>query len=166
MSNNQYEIPQSFTASVERPFEPIGVRTLVSQLYDRNNQRLTDAQVAEMQINPQPTINPNARLEKFNEEANAQLAAESENQKVYNLSYRDVAARTTSTVHDILDDLVKFNPADGIRGFLHIFIQSDRLVYVGIIIIIVTLAIMLFRSSDSTPSIAANSGGGCCCRNH
>lgn len=160
-------IPQSFTASVDRPFEPLGVRTLISQLYDRNDQRLTDAQIAELLTNPQPTANPNARIEQLTEEANADAAIESESQKIYNLSPSDLATRTTSTVHDILDDLVNYNPQDGIRGFLHIFIQSDRLVYVGIIVIIITLAIMLFRASDSSPSPRMTGGGhGCCCRNH
>jgi hypothetical protein len=142
------DIPKSFTASVDRPFEPIGVRELTTQLYNRNNQRLTDEQIQAIIDNPQPPKDPNERIKKMSNDANIEALAEYEEEKVYNLSIRELARRTTNTVHDILDDLVNFNPDDGIRGFIQIFIQSDRLVYIGGLIIIFTLLVMLMKTSD------------------
>lgn len=153
-------IPTSFTASVDRPFDPIGVRDLTAQLYDRNNQHLTDEQVQAIVQNPQPSVNPRARLEQLNANANADAQINYENQKIYNLSFRDLAVRLTNTIHDILDDLVNFNTADGLRGFIQIFTQSDRLMYAGIIIIIVTVAIMFFRTGDTIGETVPKRGGG------
>lgn len=170
MSSNG--IPTSFTASVDRPFDPIGVRDLTAQLYDRNNQRLTDAQVQSLVENPQPSINPRARLDAFNAEANAAEHSDYEDQKIYNLGFRDLAARMTNTVHDILDDLVNFNSADGLRGLIQIFTRSDRLMYIGIIIILITIAIMFFRTGDSVGSGSGTQRGGggggghYCCHRH
>lgn len=138
-------IPSSFTTSVDRPFEPVGVRDLTEQLYDRNNERLTDEQIQSMLNNPQPAPNPNARIDRMTREANAELSAEFESEKIYNLSVSEVAKRTTKAVHDILDDVVTFNVADGPRGFIQIFIQSDRLMYVGIIVIVITMLLMLLK---------------------
>lgn len=145
-------IPKSFTPSVDRPFEPVGIRDLNAQLYDHNNARLTDAQVQQLINNPPPTPDPNQRINKLSATENAKLQAEYESEKIYNLSLADLAKRTTSTFHDILDDIVTFDPKDGIRGFLQIFIQSDRLMYVGIVIIALTLLIMLFKTRDTATS--------------
>jgi len=151
MSRNvtvQTNIPKSFTPSVDRPFEPIGVRDLSAPAFDRNNQRLTDQQVKELVTNPQPPANPNERLNTLSAADNRQNQAEFESEKIYNLSLAQLAARTTNTVHDVLDDLVNFNPQDGVRGMLQIFIQSDRLMYVGIIVVVFTLLMLLFKSRD------------------
>lgn len=152
----QDDIPSSFTASVDRPFEPIGVRELTTQLFDRNNQRLTDEQIQEIITNPQPPNDPDERIKRLSAEANAESQAEFQEEKIYNLSFREIANRTTNTVHNILDDLVNFNPADGVRGFIHIFTISDRLMYVGIIVIAFTLLIMLLKSGEGRKA-----GGGC-----
>jgi len=154
------DIPKSFTASVDRPFEPIGVRELTTQLYDRNNQRLSDEQVQAIIDNPQPPKDPNERIKKMSDQANVAALAEFEEEKVYNLSLRGLARRTTNTVHDILDDLVNFNPADGVRGFIQIFIQSDRLMYIGGLIIIFTLLVMLMKTGDRGAIGNSGSGGG------
>lgn len=159
-------IPKSFTASVDRPFEPVGVRELTSQLYDRNNQRLTDEQVQALITNPQPPKDQFARIKSMSDEANAENLAEFEEEKVYNLSLRELARRTTNTVHDILDDLVNFNPSDGVRGFIQIFIQSDRLIYVGGIIVAFTLLVMLMRTGDTTSSKGGGGASGVCHHHH
>ena len=150
-------IPKSFTASVDRPFEPIGVRDLLSKQFDRNNQRLTDEQVQAIINNPQPPKDPNERIKGMSDGANVDALAEYEEEKVYNLSVRELARRTTNTVHDILDDLVNFNPQDGVRGFIQIFIQSDRLMYVGGIVIVFALLVMLMKTGDRG---SGNRGGG------
>ncbi len=144
------DIPKSFTPSVDRPFEPVGIRDLNAQLFNRNNESLSDAQVQELITNPPPPPNPNQRLIELSDAENKKLQAEFESEKIYNLSLLDLSKRTTTTVHDIIDDLVNFNPADGIRGFVQIFIQSDRLMYIGIIVLCITLLLMLFKSSDTT----------------
>ncbi len=144
----QSDIPKSFTASVDRPFDPVGIRDLTTQLFDRNNQHLSDEQVQEVIKNPQPPADPNARIKQFSQDANTAANAEFEQEKIYNLSLKQLANRTTTTVHDILDDLVNFNPSDGARGFIQIFAQSDRLVYLGLIIITFTMLIMLLKSGD------------------
>lgn len=142
-------IPKSFTPSVDRPFEPVGIRDLNAQLYNRNNERLSDAQVQQLINNPPPPPDPNVRIKELSKDENARLQAEFESEKVYNLSLFELAKRTTTTVHDILDDIVTFNPSDGIRGFIQIFTQSDRLMYIGIIVIVMTLLILLFKSRDN-----------------
>ena len=159
------DIPKSFTASVDRPFEPIGVRELTTQLFDRNNQRLTDEQVKQIINNPQPPKDPNQRIKTMSDEAKVEALAEFEEEKVYNLSLRELARKTTNTVHDILDDLVNFNPADGFRGFIQIFIQSDRLMYIGGIIVVFTLLVMLMRMGDSGGS-SSNSARGPAVHHH
>lgn len=151
MSKNvtvQQNIPKSFTPSVDRPFEPIGVRDLNTPGYDRNNQRLTDQQVKDMITNPPPPKDPNERLNTLSAADNKKNQAEFESEKIYNLSLSQLATRTTNTVHDVLDDLVNFNPQDGVRGMLQIFTQSDRLMYIGIIVVIFTILMLLFKSKD------------------
>jgi hypothetical protein len=151
MSKNvtvQQNIPKSFTPSVDRPFEPIGVRDLNTPGYDRNNQRLTDQQVKDMITNPAPPKDPNERLNTLSAADNKKNQAEFESEKIYNLSLSQLATRTTTTVHDVLDDLVNFNPQDGVRGMLQIFTQSDRLMYIGIIVVIFTILMLLFKSKD------------------
>lgn len=143
-------IPKSFTPSVDRPFEPVGVRDLNAQLFNRNNERLSDAQVQQLITNPPAKPDPNARVNELSAQENARLQREFESEKVYNLSLAQLAKRTTSTVHDIMDDIVNFNPSDGIRGFLQIFTQSDRLMYIGIIVIALTMLIMLFKTKDNS----------------
>lgn len=162
------DIPKSFTASVDRPFDPVSVRLLTTQLYDRNNQRLSDEQVKAIIDNPQPG-NPNARIEKLNADANASAITQATNENVYNLTFKEIGSRLANTVHDILDDLVNFNMADGIRGFINIFTQSDRLIFVGMIIILITIAVMFFRTGDLASGANASGsigGGGCCCNKH
>jgi hypothetical protein len=155
-------IPSSFTASVDRPFDPIGIRDLDAQLFNRDNQRLTDAQVEELVQNP-PSASTNNRLEAMNAQAND--STNFGNQKIYNMGFREVAIRLTNTIHDILDDLVNFNRADGIRGLLSIFTQSDRLMYLGLMVVVITIGMMLFRTSDAVPTVPIR-GGGCCYHNH
>jgi hypothetical protein len=151
MSRNvtvQQDIPISFTTSVDRPFDPIGIRDLSAPGYDRNNQRLSDQQVEDLIKNPPPIKDPNERLNTLSKGDNDKKQAEFESEKIYNLSLSQLASRTTKTVHDVLDDLVNFNPQDGIRGMLQIFTQSDRLMYIGIIVIVFTILILLFKSKD------------------
>lgn len=159
------DVPKSFTASVDRPFDPVSVRLLTSQLFDRNNQRLSDAQVQEMVLNPPPAPNRDERINKMSAEANAAAANTYESEKLYNMTVRDIGARLANTVHNILDDLVNYNTADGVEGFISIFTKSDRLMFVGIVVILITLAAILFRSGDlATGSCRASnlSPNGCC----
>lgn len=159
------DVPKSFTASVDRPFDPVSVRLLTTQLFDRNNQRLSDAQVQELTLNPPPAPNRDERINKMSAEANAAAANTYESEKLYNMTVRDIGARLANTVHNILDDLVNYNTADGVEGFISIFTKSDRLMFVGIVVILITLAAILFRSGDlATGSCRASnlSPNGCC----
>lgn len=159
------DVPRSFTASIDRPFDPVSVRLLTTQLFDRNNQRLSEAQVQELTLNPPPAPNRDERIKKLSDEANAAAANTYESEKLYNMSVRDIGARLANTVHNILDDLVNYNTADGVEGFISIFTKSDRLMFVGIVVILITLAAILFRSGDlaSGSCRASNlSANGCC----
>ena len=118
-------------------------------------------QVQQLINNPQLPTDPNKRIKGLSDDANAGALAEFEEEKVYNLSVRELARRTTNAVHDILDDLVNFNPRDGVRGFIQIFIQSDRLMYVGGIIIAFALLVMLMKTSDRGGGGGGKGGGGC-----
>ena len=46
-----------------------------------------------------------------------------------------------------MDDILDYNPDDGVRGFVHIFTQSDRLMYIGILVIVFTIVLLLIKAS-------------------
>jgi hypothetical protein len=141
-------IPSSFTPSVDRPFEPIGVRTtnLDEINAGRSNERLTDEQVKALIANPQLT--KSTRLQDMSKEANDARTAEDEDIKIYNLSVKDIAYRTSDTVHNIMDDMLDYNTQDGVRGFLTIFTRADRLIYIGILVIVFTIIMLLIKTTD------------------
>ena len=145
------EIPRSYTSSVDRPFEPVGIRWNheQEQLNRRpaEERRLTDEEVQELIRNP--TIKPGGeRIKKLTKEANEKREKEFEDVKIYNLSMKEIGERTTTTVHKVLDDMLMYDPADGMAGFLHIFTKEDRLMYMGILMIAFTIIIMLIKTSD------------------
>lgn len=142
------DIPQSFTASVDRPFDPIGKRDLYNAQFDRNNQRLTQEEIRQLLDAPPSSPEP-TRAEKMTKEANTKTMAEFESLKFYNLSIKEILFRTSDVVHMIIDDLLDFDPRDGIRGFLDIFTKGDRLVYMGLITMIVGLFVLLIRTTES-----------------
>ena len=141
-------IPSSFTPSVDRPFDPIGVRwaNLDENITPRGNERLNDAQIKEIIDNPQ--ITESTRLQRLTNEANAAREKEMDEDKIYNMTVKDLAFRTSDTVHHILDDIVIYNADDGMRGFIHIFTKSDRMIYIGIIIIVFTILLLLIKTTD------------------
>lgn len=140
-------IPSSFTTSVDRPFDPVGVRWLheQDQIAGRNNERLSDEQVKA--LIKDPMITQSTRLKDLTDEENKRREQEFQQVKIYNLSVKDIAYRTSDTVHDIMDDVLGFNPDDGARGFIHIFTKSDRLMYIGIIVIIFTIILLLIKTT-------------------
>lgn len=142
------DIPSSFTQSVERPFEPIGKRNLYERemIGERSNERLTDEQVQQIVENPQ--ITESTRLQRLTEQANKARELEMEEEKIYNMSIKDLAFRTSDTVHNVIDDMLLYDPEDGLRGFIHIFTKSDRLIYVGIIILAFTILLAIIKSTD------------------
>lgn len=154
MSNNvspiieDSSIPSSFTPSVDRPFDPVGVRWMHEQemLAGRNNERLSDEQIKALIENP--TITKSTRLRDLTEEENKRRMEEQESVKVYNLSVKDLAFRTSDTVHAVMDDMLDFNPDDGVRGFIDIFTRSDRLMYIGILVCIFTIILLLIKTTD------------------
>ena len=141
-------IPSSFTPSVDRPFDPIGTRweNLDENITPHGNERLSDAQIKEIIENPQITVS--TRLQRLTDEANKAREKEMEEEKIYNMTVKDLAFRTSDTVHEILDDIVSYNADDGMRGVVHIFTKSDRLIYVGIIIIVFTILLLLIKTTD------------------
>lgn len=141
-------IPSSFTPSVDRPFDPVGVRWMHEQEMQagRNNERLSDEQVKQLIENPE--ITKSTRLQDLTDEENKRRQQETEEIKIYNLSVKDIAQRTSTTVHDIMDDVLDYNPDDGVRGFIHIFTRSDRLMYIGILTILLTIVLLLIKTSD------------------
>jgi chromatin segregation and condensation protein Rec8/ScpA/Scc1 (kleisin family) len=141
-------IPNSFTPSVDRPFDPVGVRWMHEQEMQagRNNERLSDEQMKELIENPE--ITKSTRLRDMTEAENRRRMMEHEEVKIYNLSVKDIAHRTSDTVHDIMDDMLDFNPNDGVRGFVHIFTRSDRLMYIGVLVIIFTIILLLIKTTD------------------
>jgi hypothetical protein len=139
------DIPKSYTASPDRPFEMVGVRDQYLKLFDRNNATLTDEQVKELAN--QPLFKKDtSRLSTLSEEANAKRKQEYEEQKFYKMSLQDLSYRVSDSWHDILDDILLFDKNDGIRGFLDIFIASDRLVYIGITLFVFTILVLMIRS--------------------
>lgn len=141
-------IPSSFTPSVDRPFDPIGVRWLHEQEMQagRNNERLTDEQVKQLIENPE--ITKSTRLQDLTNEENKRREMENEEIKIYNLTVKDIAYRTSDTVHNVMDDMLDYNPDDGVRGFVHIFTKSDRLMYMGILVVVFTIILLLIKTSD------------------
>ena len=141
-------IPSSFTPSVDRPFDPVGVRWMHEQDMNagRNNERLTDEQVQELIKNPE--ITKSTRLKDLTDAENIRRIKEQEEIKIYNMTVKDIAYRTSDTVHNVMDDMLDFNPNDGVRGFLHIFTRSDRLMYMGILLVIFTVILLLIKTTD------------------
>ena len=142
-------IPKSFTISVDRPFEPIGIK----QLYDQRlkpvdqSERLTDEQMIALTKNP--IIEPNnERLQNLTNQANEKRLQDVKDVKIYNLSIKEIGVKTSSALHSILDDMLLYNPQDGVKGIIHIFTKEDRLMYVGITVIAFTIILMLIKTSD------------------
>ena len=142
-------IPTSFTASVDRPFEMEGVRWAHENemKMSRGNERLSQEQLKELIENPQ--ITESTRLERLTKQANKEFAQSLQEEKIYNMSLKDLTFRTSDTIHNVIDDLVEFNSDDGVRGFIHIFTKSDRLIYVGIIVIVLTILLLLIKTTDT-----------------
>ena len=86
------------------------------------------------------------RLTKLSDEANVKRKQEYEQTKFYKMSLEDLSYRVSDTWADIIDDVLTFNTNDGIRGFLEIFIVSDRLVYLGITLFVFTILVLMIRS--------------------
>lgn len=152
LSVGEQDIPKSFTASVDRPFDPIGKRDIYNAQFSRNNQRLTDEQVRQLQ-DQAPVENTNeSRIDRLSREANQEAMVDFEKMKFYNMSLKDIAYRTSDVVQEIMDDILTFDIRDGVRGMLDVFIKEDRLVYLGLIIIVVGIVIALVRTTDATGS--------------
>ena len=139
------DIPRSFTTSPDRPFEMVGVRDQYLKLFDRNNQRLNQEEVVELANQPLFSKNT-SRLTSLEDEANAKRKKEYNQQKFYKMSIEDLSYRISDTWSDVLDDTLSFEKKDGVRGFLEIFITSDRLVYLGITLFIFTILVLMIRS--------------------
>lgn len=139
------DIPKSFTTSPDRPFEMVGVRDQYLQLFDKNNERLTDEQVVELANKPHFTPD-NSRIRSMSSEANEQRKQEYEQQKFYKMSLQDLTYRVSDSWSDILDDILYFDTNDGVRGFIQIFLNGDRLVYIGITLFIFTILVLMIRS--------------------
>lgn len=139
------DIPQSYTTSPDRPFEMVGVRDQYLKLFDKNNERLTDEQVKELAKNPHFTTD-NSRINTLSSEANTKRKQEYEQQKFYKMSLQDLTYRVSDSWSDILDDVLYFDTSDGIRGFVQIFLNGDRLIYIGITLFIFTILVLMIRS--------------------
>lgn len=148
MSINSSQIPSSFSQSVDRPFDSVGLRwaNIDQNITPHSNERLNDEQIKEIIDNPQVTVS--TRLERLTKEANEKRDKEMTEQKIYNMSVKDIGFHTADTVYNILDDIVVYNADDGMRGFIHIFTKSDRLIYVGIIVIVFTILLLLIKTTD------------------
>lgn len=148
MSELNNGIPSSFTTSVDRPFDPEGVRWSNDDDFraGRNNERLNEEQIRELIKNP--NIKRDNRMQKMTKETNQQNAKEAESVKIYNMSILDIATRTSDAVHGIMDEMLNYDSQDGMRGVLHIFTRSDRLIYVGILIVIFTILVLLIKTTD------------------
>ena len=148
MSNSiigESDIPSSFTSSPDRPFEMVGVRDQYLKLYDVPNKRLTDDEIKALA--KEPHFKPDtSRIDKLTKEANEKEAQEFHERKLYNLSMQEIGFRISDSWHDIIDDLLHFNTADGVRGFVEIFLQHDRLIYLGITLMLFTIAPLFIRS--------------------
>jgi hypothetical protein len=149
MSNNltvtDGDIPKSYTTSPDRPFDMLGVRDQYLKLYDRNNATLTQAQAAELANQPH-FVNDTSRLTTLGAEANLKRKQEYESQKFYKMSLQDLSYRVSDTWSDIIDDTLAYDSQDGVRGFLQIFVASDRLVYIGITLFVFTMLVLMIRS--------------------
>lgn len=139
------DIPKSYTTSPDRPFEMVGVRDQYLKLYDRNNATLTQEQVVELANQPH-FVNDTSRLDTMAQESNLKRKQEYESQKFYKMSLQDLSYRVSDTWSDIIDDTLSYDAKDGVRGFLEIYIASDRLVYIGITLFVFTILVLMIRS--------------------
>ena len=65
-------------------------------------------------------------------------------QRVYNLSLKNITDNTAKTLINILNDLVMFREKQNktFNDFMYIFVKDDRLIYICVILMII--AILLF----------------------
>ena len=82
-------------------------------------------------------------LEKKSLKASVQAIKDKENEKFYNLSLKNVLQNTTQTVVDIINDMVMFVNDDHktFGKLFNIFTKSDRLIYVGLVLIFLSVVL-------------------------
>ena len=139
-------IPVKYGQTVDRPFDPVKIREIYDEPYNKNEKRLTDAQIQDLIRNP--TIKKSTRLQDMSKEANQERQNLQESDKFYNLSIKQIGFKVSDTVNNVVDELIEFEPKTGVSGFVEIFAKQDRLIYLGIIIVIFSIAVILMRSSE------------------
>lgn len=137
------DIPTTYGQSVDRLFDPIAIREIYDEPYNKDTKRLTDSEIKDLIRNP--TIRKSTRLPELNKIANKESEELSESDKFYNLSLKQIAFKISDTVNNVIDDLLDYDISSGISGFVEIFSKEDRLIYIGIIIMIFSFCVLLMK---------------------
>lgn len=89
------------------------------------------------------------KLYKKSQLENARMAKLKEDDKLYNLSLKQIATNLSVVLVQIINDLVVYFSKENktLKDFLLIFAQKDRLIYVGILLVILALIFFFIETS-------------------
>lgn len=82
-------------------------------------------------------------LKYFSDSTNTEIDEQKEHEIFTNLSLVDLFRKMSSTIIDIINELLEINAQSSIDDIIYIFIQKDRLIYIGIIILLIAIGLYL-----------------------
>lgn len=134
----------SFGKDIDRPFDAIGVQEIHDKIAGQtDSKRLSDGEIRELIENPELTISD--RLPTMSEQDNAARIQQLEDEKIHNLSVKQIARNTSTTFHDIMDDLLDIDGNFSLSLLMDIFTRRNRLIYIGIMLFFFSVGFMLIR---------------------
>jgi hypothetical protein len=83
------------------------------------------------------------KLQYFTDKTNEESKQEQDSKIFINLSLVQLLSHMSSTIIDILNDLTNMEHNIAISEIIYIFVQKDRLIYIGILIVIISLMIYI-----------------------
>lgn len=128
----------SYGSTIGPSFKPIGIREIWDEQEIREK-RLNDEEIQEL-IND-PLIKKSTRLQELSKKINEDVIA-----KVPNMI---PISDTANSIIDIINDLLDFNPNSGLHEFMNIFINDNRLIHIGLVIVLFTIIIWAIRFIDN-----------------
>lgn len=134
-----------FGREIGPPFKQIGVREIYDEPYNQPSKRLTDDEIKELIKNPR--IQKPTRLKDLSRDANREATQIKEEEKIYNMSVKQIAYNTSDAMTDILNETLSGSwSKHGVDGLLRVLTKQDRLIYIGIVMIMISILSLLIRT--------------------
>jgi hypothetical protein len=83
------------------------------------------------------------KLKYFTDTTNEELQQQQEKELFINLSLVTLFSKMSSTIIDIINELLQVTRDSQMNEIIFIFIQKDRLIYLGMLFVIISLAMYL-----------------------